>query len=320
MNFRTVIGPIARVLDILLIPFIAISGLLLKCARRIGLHRLPVSRFILTRIGILPLRRHYYEPWILPQDLCHGLDIDRDLPGIDWDIPGQLALLDSLRHEHELNEVIRQAPVPHEFSFGNGSFESGDAEYLYQIVRRFKPKRIVEIGSGQSTLIVRAAIARNREELQGCECEHICVEPYEAEWLEGLGINVIRQRVEQVDRSIFAELREGDLLFIDSSHVIRPQGDVVTEFLEILPRLQRGVIVHIHDVFSPRDYPTEWVFSRMMLWNEQYLLEAFLTNNKEWKVLGAINFLKHHYFESLHRVCPFLTPDREPGSMYIQKI
>ncbi len=58
----------------------------------------------------------------------------------------------------------------------------------------------------------------------------------------------------------------------------------------------------------------------MMLWNEQYLLEAFLTNNKEWKVLGAINFLKHHYFESLHRVCPFLTPDREPGSMYIQKI
>ena len=83
-----------------------------------------------------------------------------------------------------------------------------------------------------------------------------------------------RQVVEAVEKSVFQQLEADDLLFIDSSHVIRPQGDVLCEFLEILPTLKKGVIVHLHDVFTPRDYPKAWVVDRVRMWNEQYLMEA----------------------------------------------
>jgi hypothetical protein len=95
---------------------------------------------------------------------------------------------------------------------------------------------------------------------------------------------------------------------------------VVTEYLSILPTLRPGVIVHVHDIFSPRDYLEEWVLKVRLLWNEQYLLEAFLTQNPEWKILAAVNLLKHRHFDQLRRVCPYLSADREPGSFYIQRI
>jgi hypothetical protein len=101
--------------------------------------------------------------------------------------------------------------------------------------------------------------------------------------------------------------------------VIRPQGDVICEYLEILPILRSGVVVHIHDIFTPRDYLEEWVLKSVLLWNEQYLVEAFLSNNPQWVIISALNYLKHRHFDALKRVCPFLSPDREPGSLYIQK-
>ena len=119
---------------------------------------------------------------------------------------------------------------------------------------------------------------------------------------------------------MFQELDAGDILFIDSSHMIRPQGDVVFEYLEILPTLKDGVIVHIHDIFSPRDYPADWVIDRVWFWNEQYLLEAFLTLNSDWKIIGALNYLRHNHYDKLKEKCPFLTQDREPGSFYIQRV
>ena len=131
---------------------------------------------------------------------------------------------------------------------------------------------------------------------------------------------MIRMRVEEVGNQLFEELEPGDLLFIDSSHVIRPQGDVLTEYLDILPSLRPGVIVHVHDIFSPRDYPPEWLTESLLLWNEQYLLEAFLTSNRDWEVLGALNMLKHEHFTALQKTCPYLTPDREPGSFYMRRL
>jgi len=196
----------------------------------------------------------------------------------------------------------------------------GDAEFLYQLIRAVKPCRLFEVGSGHSTLIARDAIKANAQENAAYRCEHVCIEPFEAPWLERVGVTVVRKKVEDVDRSFFLQLEENDLLFIDSSHVIRPQGDVVTECLEILPTLRRGVIVHVHDIFSPRDYLKEWVAERKWLWNEQYLLEALLTENPHWKIVAALNLLKHNHFDELRRVCPHLTPDREPGSFYIQKL
>ncbi|MFN8707618.1 MAG: class I SAM-dependent methyltransferase, partial [Planctomyces sp.] len=98
------------------------------------------------------------------------------------------------------------------------------------------------------------------------------------------------------------------------------QGDVLCEFLEIMPALKKGVIVHIHDIFTPRDYPHAWVVEKVRLWNEQYLMEALLSGNPHWKVVGAVNHLFHDHFEQLKKACPFLDRNREPGSFYIEKV
>lgn len=320
MSTSAVRGFAARVLDLLAVPAVVLAALLLKAVRRVGLHRLRYCRKALLWVGVLPVRRHYYEPLADPAQFRRPLAAERRLPGIDWNIPGQLEFLQTLHWQHEIPDLLSPASGALEFRLNNGSFESGDAEYLYQLIRAIKPKRLFEIGSGQSTLMACRALARNREESPQYDCRHVCIEPFEAPWLERARVAVIRQLVEDVDPSLFSELEAGDLLFIDSSHVIRPQGDVVTEYLEILPALRPGVFVHIHDIFSPRDYLSEWVVERMWLWNEQYLVEAFLSGNESWKVVGALNLLHHRYFDELRRVCPYLTCEREPGSLYIQRL
>lgn len=319
MNRKRIADAVAPVLDLMLFAFVIPAALLLKFVRRVGMSRLRLTRAILIRVGVLPVRNHYYEPFVVPRELRHGLNQERELPGIDLNLEGQLDFLSTLTFENELSHLASPGSNPAVFSFGNKSFESGDAEYLYQIIRKIKPARVFEIGSGFSTLMARAAIKKNCEDQADYTCRHLCIEPYEAPWLESAGVEVMRQRVEDVDKSLFRELDGGDLLFIDSSHVIRPQGDVVTEYLEILPILRNGVIVHIHDVFTPRDYLKEWVIDSLLLWNEQYLLEAFLTNNENWGIIGALNLLKNRHFDVLKRVCPYLTRDREPGSIYIQR-
>jgi Methyltransferase domain len=319
-NARTLQAVMNRMADLLLLPLVLPAGLVLKAVRRIGLLRLRSCAWLLMRIGVLPIRRHYYEPFVDPADLRRPLDEERLLPGIDWNIPAQLALLDGLRCEQELTYLAAPRSGPLDFRLSNGSFESGDAEFLYQLIRARKPRRLFEIGSGNSTLIARDALNKNRQEAAGYSCKHLCIEPFEAPWLESTGVTTLRKRVEDVDRALFDELQENDLLFIDSSHVIRPQGDVLTEYLQILPVLRPGVIVHVHDIFSPRDYPSEWVKQRMLLWNEQYLLEGFLTGNDSWKIIAALNLLRHRHFDALRRVCPYLTPEREPGSFYMQRV
>lgn len=308
------------ILDWLMLPATLAAGVLLKAVRRMGLARLSQNRKVLMKLGVLPIRRHYYEPLVHPEDLHRPLEAERELPGIDWRLPEQLAMLRELCYAGELQHLTEPSTDRAEFRLSNGSFESGDAEFLYQMIRAKKPRCIIEIGSGYSTLIARRATRRNREEVGSYVCRHLCIEPFEARWLDELDISVMRKRVEEVDLTLFSELEAGDLLFIDSSHIIRPQGDVVTEYLQILPSLRPGVIVHVHDVFSPRDYPREWVLEHARLWNEQYLLEAFLTQNDSWGVVAALNMLRHRHFEELRRACPYLTERSEPGSIYIQRV
>jgi hypothetical protein len=210
--------------------------------------------------------------------------------------------------------------VTTKFYLNNGAFESGDAEYWYQLIRTIKPRRIFEIGSGNSTLMAIKAIDRNYDDDPHYKCEHICIEPYEMPWLEEAGVSVVRKKVEDVELSFFSKLQDNDILFIDSSHIIRPQGDVLFEYLELLPSLNKGVIVHVHDIFSPKNYLKQWLIDEVRFWNEQYLLEAFLLHNSSWTIVGALNYLHHNHYEKLKSVAPFLTPEREPGSFYIQKI
>lgn len=308
------------IIDVLVIPLVYPAGRLLKWIRRAGVHRLPRCRDALLNIGVFPIRAHYYEPQFDYRNPSVGFFKDRNLHGIDLNVTEQLDLLKGFTFAGEFAEVLQLKHDYPSYHIDNRAFGWGDAEYWYQLIRAVQPRRIIEIGSGYSTLVAVQAIAKNRTEGRNYACEHICIEPYEMPWLEDVGVTVFRQKVEDVDLSFFARLEQDDILFIDSSHIIRPQGDVLFEYLQVLPSLQKGVIVHLHDIFTPKDYPKRWMQDKVRFWNEQYLLEAFLTHNDQWKVIGALNHLHHKYFDKLSTVAPSLTPDREPGSFYIRRI
>jgi predicted O-methyltransferase YrrM len=199
-------------------------------------------------------------------------------------------------------------------------FTRGDAEFWYQMIRHLKPRRIYEIGSGYSTLMARHAISALQKEDATYACSHVCVEPYEMDWLEQTGVTVLREKVETLGVEKFRELESGDVLFIDSSHIIRPEGDVLFEYLELLPSLAPGVVIHIHDIFTPRNYLSDWLESKTLFWNEQYLLEAFLSYNSNFEVMAAVNHLYHEHRGALQEVCPMLTDQSEPGSFYIRRV
>jgi hypothetical protein len=288
--------------------------------RRLGSSRLPKSTAILKKIGIFPIRNHYYEPLFNDSNLTKPLDVDRNLPGINLNDDEQIKLLTELTYAQELIDMnlSNKSNEVKSFYIKNGSFESGDAEFLYQLIRKTKPSKVIEIGSGSSTKIARLALLKNKDET-GKAYSHICIEPYEQPWLEKLSdVKVIRKKVEDVNFDWASELKSGDILFVDSSHMIRPQGDVLKEYLEIFPSLSPGVYVHIHDIFTPKDYLKSWVVDDVRFWNEQYLLEALLSNTNRYKVVAALNNLKHKYYSELKKVCPYLSEDREPGSFYFK--
>lgn len=319
---RAVLLALVPVADFVLAPFTLVAALLLKAARRAGLERMPLSRALFLRLGVLPIRRHYYEPQFHPADLRHPRGRERELPGVDLNVAGQLALLERFDFAAEL----RAFPAvggnrDDEYYYDNGWYGRGDAEFLYSLIRLVKPRRIVEAGAGFSTCLIRAALTRNERET-GCACEHACIEPYERPWLEAAGVNVLRQRIEESDLRHFEALADNDILFVDSSHVLRPQGDVSFILLEILPRLEPGVYVHFHDIFTPRDYPPELVERKLLLWNEQYALEAFLTLNRDYEVVGALNWLAHRYPEKLSRCFPAFAEAAgrcEPSALWIRR-
>jgi predicted O-methyltransferase YrrM len=312
-----------RVADIVIALFAMLSAVWLKVIRVAGLQNMPVSRRILRGVGVLPVRDHYYEPMIDPRHLRLPLEYDRNLPGINLNVTEQLAFLARFSYQ---NELLAFPMLPtgneHEFYYHNNSFPSGDAEYYYSVIRLAKPRRITEIGSGFSTLMALNALRRNVDEDPRCACKLVCVELYEQPWLARLAVKLVRRRVEELDVAVFASLDANDILFIDSSHVVRPQGDVLFELLEILPSLRPGVLVHVHDVFTPKAYLRWWIKDEVKLCNEQYVLETFLTCNANFKTIGALNYLQHHHPELLGQKLPVLGCElaaREPGSFWIKR-
>lgn len=313
-----------KAIDLLISPITFISSIWLKLIRRYVVkfwsNNSIFSKRIFNFVGVFPILDHYYEPKFNYSNIKIPFNKPRILPGIDLNIDGQLEILNSFNFSEELVELANKPKEKLVYSFDVGPFNSGDAEYLYNMIRHFKPRRILEIGSGHSTLIANHAVKKNMEIYDFQEIKHICIEPFEHKWLEELGIEVIRSMVEDIPLDFFKQLESNDILFIDSSHVIRPQGDVLFEYLQILPSLNKGVIIHIHDIFTPRDYLQEWFDNGTLFWNEQYLLEAFLTLNSSFRIIGAVNYLKHEYYDSLIEKCPMLSKNREPGSFWIQKV
>lgn len=315
-------GSLQRVSDVVLSPVTLFSAVWFKFIRSTSPKKMPLSESIFMKVGILPIKDHYYQPLINPgKHLSKPLGDDRVLPGINWNVDEQLNLLRSFGFNTELNTIPKDKKDTngHEYYYNNHSFCPGDGEFLYNMIRHFKPKRVIEIGCGYSTMMAIQAQKKNAAEVPAHRCQHICIEPYEMPWLEQLNVRVIRNKVEDVDKELFTQLEADDILFIDSSHMIRPQGDVLFEFLEVLPILKKGVIIHVHDIFSPKDYPREWIVDNHCLWNEQYLLEAFLMFNEQFRIIGALNYLKHHHRQAFDAKCPNsgAAMDDEPGSFWM---
>lgn len=321
----SMVGRIRRsmlpLVDVALLTLILPSALILKFYRKTGSNKLQRNTSLLKRLGVFPIVNHYYEPLFDDRLLKVSLREKRDLPGIDFKIDEQLALLGKLGYADEFKRFVESEKTrtgAAAFKIDNDSFGSGDADFLYQYLRHVKPKKVIEIGCGSSTKVASAALIKNQEET-GVAAEQLCVEPFEQPWLESFpNIKLLRKKIEDCDLDWSNVLSAGDLLFIDSSHMIRPQGDVLHEYLNIIPVLKPGVIVHVHDIFTPRDYMDSGIRDYVFFWNEQYLLEAMLGNTARYDVIAALNYLRHDYYDNLMKVCPYLTPSREPASFYFK--
>lgn len=237
-------------------------------------------------------RADYYsglnDLWFLSEnrDLWH----DRPLPpGVEWDLEAQLGEVRKFApHIAELADVPLEAPPgPPRYHWRNDFWGDADAIVHYGLLRSAKPRRVVEVGSGWSSLLMARALARNEEEGEAPAVVDQ-VEPFpRKELLSALPEHwsLHETILQRAPLEPFEALRAGDVCFYDGSHVARAASDVVWFFFEVVPRLAPGVLVHVHDVFWPADYPDEWVFDRAQTWNEQYLLQAFLMYNREFEPL-----------------------------------
>lgn len=200
------------------------------------------------------------------------------------------------------------------YTFDNDFFSSPDAEVLYAMIRRHHPETIVEVGSGNSTKVSRQAI-RDGE----LESQIVSIDPAPRTEVEDLTDHVRRQRVEAGwDVSFFEELREDDILFIDSSHTVQTGNDVSFLYLCVLPRLAPGVIVHVHDIFLPFEYPEEWVLDERHGWNEQYLVHALLQNNSAFDVLWPGRFVQQQ-MDAFEEHFPHMRSSAQASSLWLRK-
>ncbi len=177
------------------------------------------------------------------------------------------------------------------FYFGNGLYDFIDAILLFSIIRNIKPKKIIEIGSGFSTLISSIAGQFNGN------IEIVCIDPlskFKKNEIFGL-TDIIKKPVEDISLDFFKNLSKNDILFVDSSHTVKVNSDVIFLILEVLPNLKDNVYIHFHDIFLPLDYPTYWIKEEKRFWNEQYLLHSFLCFNKKFEIFFATSYMGLKY-------------------------
>lgn len=300
-----IVQRLAPVLDPLFAPLVWLAAQQLKLVRRMTPGRSRYCMAVLDSVGVYPLIDHYYDPLINLRNLRKPLSDIRNIAGIEFRTAEYLAFCETLTEMPEMLDTPDSIGAgENRYHFSATTFGPLDATIFYGIIRRYRPRRIVEVGCGMSTLVALDATRRNAREDRSYSCEHVCIEPYEQPWLETLPVSLSRNKLEEVDPSLAEGLEAGDILFIDSSHIIRPQGDVLTAVFEWVGRVKPGVLIHVHDILSPRDYPEEWLFSCRFMWNEQYLLEAFLAFNESFRILLPLNHLFVEQTKTMLQCCP----------------
>jgi len=258
-----------------------------------GWHR---SFRLLQRGGINVLPHHFYSGVPDLADLQRRSDWrkPRSMHGIaQRDIDSQVALLGEWLAPHR--DFMQSRSIQRE-SFVGGGADGGygeiEADVLFAFVATNKPRRITQVGCGVSTAICLMAAER-----AGYKPDIVCLEPYPSAYLQEAArkgaIRLVDKPAQVVDHDVIADLAAGDLLFIDSTHAVRPGSEVNYLIHEVLPRLKPGVWVHFHDIYFPYDYARDTLDGDMLFPQESTLLYAFLTGNDHFKVEASLSMV--HY-------------------------
>jgi len=282
-------------------------NILEKMIRRLLLALQKVGIF--KRMGLYIMPIHYYCP--IPDLDKINKDPDWDLrpkqiPGIDLNENFQLWLLKNEfpKYVYEYDFPLKRSDIkkPGEFYFDNHMFANTDAEVYYCMIRYFKPRIVVEVGGGRSTQICYEASQKSLK-LHNTKTNIFVIEPFpNREILIPMSkdsIHLMKNKVENIDTDFFSQLNENDILFIDSTHVIKSGGDVNYLFLDILPRLKPGVVVHIHDIRLPYEVKKTDIIDCGLFFTEEYMLRAFLIGNREFEVLWGTYFMAQKYSEKI---------------------
>lgn len=233
---------------------------------------------------------HFYSPVVDGAKLAHREaeiwgDLTMPLPGIDLNVEEQLALVKTFSAYYAGLPYLPEKNLKARYYFDNDYYTYNDGIVLYSMIRHLKPGKIIEIGSGFSSAIM---LDTNEYCLNGSV--QLCfIDPY-PERLNGLmnerdrlSARVISSDVQLVPIDLFRELEAGDILFVDSSHVVKTGSDLHHILFNILPDLKAGVHIHFHDIFYPFEYPRSWVMAGRN-WNENYVLRAFLMYNDRFRI------------------------------------
>jgi len=245
--------------------------------------------------------------------------LEMDLPDVKLNKENQFLLL------KDFTKFYEELPFPEKqergcrYYYQNGWYSYSDAIFLYSFLRKHQPKRIIEIGSGFSSAVMLETIER----FFSFRPEMTFVEPHPERLKELLTIHdsnrvkLVEKKIQEVPSEVFSTLESGDLVFIDSSHVLKCGSDLHFLMFEILPHLPTGIYVHFHDVFYPFDYPSEWL-KEGRYWNENYFLRAFLSYNSEWSILFFNTYVAFAFGDFVKEHMP-LCSKNPGGSLYIRR-
>lgn len=268
---------------------------------------------------------HFYSPIVDPRQLEQRSAIlfarDRELPGIDLREKEQIAYLHHMAGFYDRIPFADTKQPGVRYFYRNDSFSYPDAIVLACTILAQRPRRIIEVGSGYSSSLILDIV--EREFSWNVDCTFI--EPYPdlfESFLVGGDrekIEVLAECVQDVDLSIFDRLEPNDILFIDSTHIVKTGSDVIHHITNVLPRIKPGVIIHFHDIFYPFEYPEQWVMEKNMSWNELYYLQAFLTNNREYEIMFFNSFMEKRHAALAEKLLPKFMKN-SGGSLWLRKL
>ena len=261
---------------------------------------------------------HYYSPIVDPSTIAEYVEKQYlqepdDIKGIHFDEDAMV------RFWKENAEFIKNTPFSehddgkNRYYYDNGMYPYGDAITLRAMIAHFRPKNVIEVGSGFSSACMLDAV----DHVGLSDFTLTCIDP-DADRLRSRlreedhsRVDIIEGLVQDVPVSTFSKLNENDILFIDSTHVLKTASDVHYELFSILPSLKKGVLVHFHDIQYPFEYPRKWLFEDNNSWNEIYALRAFLMYNSAFEVVFWNGLFAHRQRELIHETNPLFL--KNPG-------